>query len=213
VASVQLSDWYELVDGSELEQGDVFERCPVFRPPDEVPWPLPEEGADAEFTVETQDVVVMTQSCDLVSDQKTSMASTILCPLWSLSAVAEVNDYLNSSYGKEMCRRGNVAGYHMLAACDHDDWRREISIVGFREIHNLPISFLRRLAEERGPRPRIRSPYKEHLAQAFARYFMRVGLPVDIPRFHSPDDERRAIERLEALDEDARRRVIDVAQG
>jgi hypothetical protein len=26
-------------------------------------------------------------------------------------------------------------------------------------------------------------PYREHLSQAFARFFMRVGLPVDIPPF------------------------------
>jgi len=26
-------------------------------------------------------------------------------------------------------------------------------------------------------------PYREHLAQAFARFFMRVGLPVDISPF------------------------------
>jgi len=32
-------------------------------------------------------------------------------------------------------------------------------------------------------RLRLRSPYKEHLAQAFARYFMRVGLPHDATSF------------------------------
>ena len=32
-----------------------------------------------------------------------------------------------------------------------------------------------------------RPPYREHLAQAFARFFMRVGLPIDIPeeRIHA----------------------------
>jgi len=30
---------------------------------------------------------------------------------------------------------------------------------------------------------RLLSPYREHLSQAFARFFMRVGLPVDIPPF------------------------------
>jgi hypothetical protein len=29
---------------------------------------------------------------------------------------------------------------------------------------------------------RLLPPYREHLSQSFARYFMRVGLPVDIPR-------------------------------
>ncbi len=32
-------------------------------------------------------------------------------------------------------------------------------------------------------RLRLLPPYREHLAQGFARFFMRVGLPVDIPAF------------------------------
>jgi hypothetical protein len=29
----------------------------------------------------------------------------------------------------------------------------------------------------------LRSPYLEHFSQTFARYFMRVGLPSDIPSY------------------------------
>jgi hypothetical protein len=32
------------------------------------------------------------------------------------------------------------------------------------------------------PHKRLLPPYREHLSQSFARYFMRVGLPVDIPK-------------------------------
>jgi hypothetical protein len=35
--------------------------------------------------------------------------------------------------------------------------------------------------EKLGNRLRLCPPYREHLAQAFARFFMRVGLPSDIP--------------------------------
>jgi hypothetical protein len=34
-------------------------------------------------------------------------------------------------------------------------------------------------------RLRLLPPYREHLSQSFARFFMRVGLPVDIPSFTS----------------------------
>ena len=37
--------------------------------------------------------------------------------------------------------------------------------------------------DELGTKVRILPPYREHLAQAFARFFMRVGLPVDVPPF------------------------------
>jgi len=207
----QLSDWYELVEGSDLEQGDIFEGCPVFRSPDEIEWPLPDEVDGLDFSIETQDVIVMSQSCDLVAGQK-SMAFAILCPMWPLAAMEDVDDHLRSAYGKEMCRRGNVHGFHMLGSCEHESWRRETAVTSFRELYNLPISFLRQLAESAGPRPRLRSPYREHLAQAFARYFMRVGLPVDIPPFGGDKHEERAIRYLEALDSEARKRVIDAIQ-
>ncbi|MBD5492017.1 MAG: hypothetical protein HDR16_07880 [Lachnospiraceae bacterium] len=36
------------------------------------------------------------------------------------------------------------------------------------------------MAFKNGKRLRLCPPYREHLSQAFARYFMRVGLPVNI---------------------------------
>ena len=39
------------------------------------------------------------------------------------------------------------------------------------------------IAQENDSHLTLLSPYKEHLAQAFARFFMRVGLPADIPKF------------------------------
>ena len=36
-------------------------------------------------------------------------------------------------------------------------------------------------ARRLGNRLRLCPPYREHLAQSFARFFMRVGLPIDIP--------------------------------
>jgi hypothetical protein len=41
---------------------------------------------------------------------------------------------------------------------------------------------MRQRAVRAGDRLRLLPPYREHLSQAFARYFMRVGLPQDIPR-------------------------------
>jgi hypothetical protein len=212
VAGVELSDWYELVEGRDLEQGDILESCPVFRVPVDLTLPLNEDES-LDLEVGTQDMVITSQSCDLVEGQKSGIDYVALAPLWGLSKLEEVDQYLGSTYGKEMCRRGNMHGYHMLAECDHVSCEREIGVVAFREVHSLPIDFLRKFAEDSGPRRRVRSPYREHLAQAFARYFMRVGLPVDIPHFAVDKDERRAIERLETLDEETRQRVIDAVDG
>jgi hypothetical protein len=180
VPPVFLSDWYELVDGDELMQGDIVEGCPVFRPPADLPLPLP-----AQFTLDAgeQDVVVLSQSCDIVKEQKSDVWQVILCPLWDLSKAADANDFLKSTNGKNACRRGDMPGYHMIARCDHGQWGREARIISFREIITLPLGFFRKVVVSKGSRARLRTPYREHLGQAFARYFMRVGLPSNIPPF------------------------------
>ena len=56
------------------------------------------------------------------------------------------------------------------------------SVVDFHRIYTRPKDFIRDVASATDRRVRVLSPYREHLSQAFARYFMRVGLPVDIDR-------------------------------
>jgi hypothetical protein len=203
-----LSDWYERVQGPELAQGDIFERCPIFRPLRDLAWPLAPETEVIDIDIGEQDVVVLSQSCDLVPDQKADMWLVILCPLWSLEQAGQENQFLNSSFGKEQCRRGHLPGYHMIAGCEHPDWARPVSIVSFREINSLPLDFMRQMATDRGEHLRMRPPYREHLAQAFARYFMRVGLPTELPAFKSEKAEEEVMRKLRALDDESRDRVL-----
>jgi hypothetical protein len=215
VADVQISDWYELVQGEDLEQGDILERCPVFRPPADMTWSDKEAVPDiGDIDIGLQDLVIVSQSCDIASGQKSDMWLVVLCPLWRLSAAGEVNSFLKSSYGKEECRRGNLAGYHMIAASEHDQWSREISIVSFRELWSLPLDFVRNFAASKGLRPRMKSPYREHLSQALARYFMRVGLPSEVPSFVTSDTkaEKEAVKALKKLDETALANVLSTFQ-
>jgi hypothetical protein len=59
--------WYEIVEGDEIEQGDLLKACPVLVPVPELSLPLPDETIVADQ--ETFDVVVMTQSCDVMNDK------------------------------------------------------------------------------------------------------------------------------------------------
>lgn len=61
------------------------------------------------------------------------------------------------------------------------DW----SIVDFRALYVIDRARIDVFVNEPGTRPRLRllPPHKEHFAQAFARYFMRVGLPHDARAF------------------------------
>jgi hypothetical protein len=57
----------------------------------------------------------------------------------------------------------------------------EIRVVDFHDVFTVPRSFLETLLESRRLRRlRLLPPYREHLSQAFARFFMRVGLPQPI---------------------------------
>ena len=91
--------------------------------------------------------------------------------------------HLATARGMEDARRGNLPGFHVLAASDIPGLEREVRVVDFRRVYSLPVGFLRKKAVFNGRRLRLLPPYREHLSQAFARFFMRVGLPVDIPPF------------------------------
>jgi hypothetical protein len=167
--------WYELQAGDDLVQGDILESCPVFSPPGELAGGPFEE---ATFRWEIRDVVIMTQSCDLAKGRE-KVSEVLLCPLWRRSELTQ--GHLASAKGLEEVRRGNLPGFSLLAPCQLPSWERELRVVDFRRVYSLPTSFVRSQAIAGGPRLRLLPPYREHLAQAFARFFMRVGLPVDIP--------------------------------
>jgi hypothetical protein len=173
--------WYEVAEGDGLQQGDLLDACPVIQPPPtfRVPEkPGPMKGVPLQM--QTYDVVILTQTCDLEEEH---VSLVLVCPCWPLSTVEEDSSYFRSRRGKEDIRRGNVPGYHMLAACELDSFCREIRVVDFRTVFSLSLHFVKNFAAQQSPRLRLLPPYREHLAQAFARFFMRVGLPVDIPPF------------------------------
>jgi hypothetical protein len=184
IASLQTRfPWYEVVESADLEQGDIFELCPIFTIVSTFSYEdYLAPNFKAEFDNWDDDVIVMTQSCDLVKDHP-KVEEVLLCPLWDLEKLAQQLDFAQQPKGKEDIRRGNVPGYHMLHASTLADFQRPIRVVIFNRVYSLPIVFLRSLAQARGKRLRLLPPYREHLGQALARYFMRVGLPVDIPPF------------------------------
>jgi hypothetical protein len=170
--------WYEAVDGDSILQGDFLPKCPILIPESEIP--KDEVGGKMKGKLLEYDVIVMSQSCDL--EQK-NIDLVLVCPHWSLQQVGDARDYFKSSKGKEDLRRGNIPGYHMVAPCDLDGIKHDVRVVDFRAVYSVPFEFIRQFAKAGGKRARLLPPYREHLSQAFARFFMRVGLPVNIPAF------------------------------
>src|SRR4051794_34792696 len=74
--------WYHVVQGTDLAQGDLIDRCPVFLPPAD----LAEPSDDAAFAWQERDVIVMTQTCDLVPSRE-KVTEVLLCAAWNRSDV------------------------------------------------------------------------------------------------------------------------------
>ena len=166
--------WYEVVCGEDdLMQGDFIKDCPVLIPPLEI-------SNSIEVKIINYDVVIMSQSCDLVQRK---LDLVLVCPVWSLNEFEKRGDFFKSKKGKEALRQGNVPGYHLLNRCKIDGFETEYLVVDFRSVYSVPFDFIVELAQKRDKRLRLLPPYREHLSQAFARFFMRVGLPVNIPPF------------------------------
>lgn len=166
--------WYEVVEGENLEQGDILWECPVILPPPDLPLPPP---SDIPIKVRYFDVIVMTHSCDLAHEKTTEV---LLCPHWDLLEAAKADRSLADKGKLKQILKGQVYRYAMLAASEIPECPMGVRIVDFGRVFSLPKDFVRRLAANQGKRLRLCPPYREHIAQAFARFFMRVGLPQEI---------------------------------
>jgi hypothetical protein len=166
--------WYEIAAGSSIEQGDIINECRVVKIPKEITASQINNGVvDAEWKIIDQ-AIILTQSCDLIAGK---IDDILVCPLHSQSEMRQ-----NAS-GMENIRKGLLTSCHLLNSCELAGFQRGPMIVSFRQIYSLPLFYVKDLAESHGNRLRLLPPYREHLSQAFARFFMRVGLPSDIPSF------------------------------
>jgi hypothetical protein len=97
--------------------------------------------------------------------------------------VRRVNNRFKQKGEWERVRQGRIEGLHLLASHDNPDDNQGCLVADFRQIYSLPIGYLKQHAAGFEQRWRLQSPYLEHFSQAFARFFMRVGLPSSIPPF------------------------------
>jgi hypothetical protein len=172
-----MEPFWERVEGQELRQGDMLPDCfvPVFRP---------EFGQDLSKTervaVDEYHLIVLTQSCDLANHKARLVA---LSPIYPLAEFEEINPDFKTKGAWESVRLGRREGLHLLASPTNPKENRLALVVDFREIYSLPFEYLSDRALQLGQRWRLKSPFLEHYSQAFARFFMRVGLPSSIPPY------------------------------
>jgi len=176
--------WYTVVDGDEsLQQGDFIFSCPYVIPEFGTE---PESESDPKKEVPAEidefNVIVMSQSCDL---EHGKLQIVLVCPFLTWDEVKDPR--FKSRKGREKLKEGTVIGYHLLNKCDVEGFEMDYVVVDLRNMYGVPFGYLK---QRKDKRLRLMPPYREHLAQSFARLFMRVGLPEDIPdSFLDPSHE------------------------
>jgi hypothetical protein len=182
--------WYEVVAADvRLTQGDLIFQCPI------VSWKrAPIEAIDADTLKGNtegieMDVVVITQACDLEHEK---VENVLLCPHLPISeykshweaAMHESNQRPTARAWSTQCKDiqdGFVWNLAILEKNQNGPMSLEHRIVDFRDVFTVPRDFLESLLKTRKQtRLRLRPPYREHLSQSFARFYMRVGLPVPV---------------------------------
>jgi hypothetical protein len=201
-----LDAWYEVV-GAEvrLTQGDLIFDCPLSTwaetavDEQSMGGVVARQDALPEYEVLlkrreiiAEDVIVMTQACDLEHDK---VSDVVLCPHYALSFFRdevwkpdqEQKGQKTSSeswlkYYKAIAN-GHLWNLCVLNSSSIEGHAIEHRIVDFHMIYTVPRDFLELLLRQRGkPRLRLVPPYREHLSQAFARFFMGVGLPAPLAK-------------------------------
>jgi hypothetical protein len=185
--------WYRLArPGEPLTQGDMIFRCPILNwksIPVEMDFSLGTGALSQVIDPFEDDVIIMTQACDL---EHGKISNVVLCPHAALSDFKRLWEEDQRSRGQNptakswqrLCdniRDGYVWNLSMLNAEEIDGVKLEHRVVDFRDVFTIPREMLESLLRQRNePRPQLLPPYREHLSQAFARFFMRVGLPTSV---------------------------------
>jgi len=177
-------DWYTVVSGSTtFAQGDLLNNFPIIVPPislTEARDKAVGHESRQQATLNLFNVIVMTQSCDFI--KLGDKDQVILCPRWDYSKLADKEPKFKGKGGWKNLINGRFIGAHIINKCDIENYEFDYQVIDLQRIFSSPLSVVKQVAIDQGSRVRLLPPYREHLAQAFARQFMRVGLPMDLPR-------------------------------
>ena len=162
----------------ELAQGDVLLAAQVPMLSEDFASP---NAPAPEFA--TADLIIITQSCDLASGDSRAPVNyvTLLEAADALSICSQPNP--PERWSKKTVdrfrafRKGHRPGFHPLMDWSNPPDTNRPRLVNLKEPVSLPIGYVRRHLQAQQVRPRLQSPHREHVSQAYARCMMRVGLP------------------------------------
>jgi hypothetical protein len=157
---------YEQLPAADLSQGDIIDDCPILI------WKLAPPPLDLSVPPEIRviRVVVLTQACDLAQDKTTR---EVVAPVHDAADLVAKN-ILKAGTIRDQVRRGQVFGWYFLPAAPIN---LAESIVDLRELHTIERRTLEYLVGAGKRVGRIRTPWREHLAQHFGTTYTRIALP------------------------------------
>lgn len=173
-----VANWYEVSEGEQFSQGEILTGFPVFIPP--VGMLFEGEGAEDDGDIVLYDMIVLTQTCDLVNASK--VRTVLACPMFTIPEFAQmdVDRPTLSKREYDHLKQGHRPAYHALERCTIPGFITPHRVAHFGMVTATPVEALAAYAGLEKLRLRLLSPYREHLSQAFARFVMRVGLPSDL---------------------------------
>lgn len=167
--------WYRLVTGGSVEQGELFLDFPVVTVLSSYE-EIVSGSEEADQSLRTFDTIVVSQSCDLDAGK---IETVVLCPIHRREEIEDQYGELRNVGGLKRIKAGWVASLYMLPPCRVEEFELGSRYVSFRQVFAVPLAHVQAHARRYDRRVRLMPPYREHLAQAFARFIMRIGFPVD----------------------------------
>lgn len=166
--------WFKkLVITDSIEQGDIFYNVPAIEP---ISADI-DRGETLKANVIKLDVIVLTQSCDMGHGK---VQNVTVCPIMNYQQHL-FNNFDSSGKRKghaKKLKRNEDLRYHLLNK--EPGVVDELYVVDLKNVFGINFNLLEKLKNTQKDRIRLLPPYREHMSQAFARVYMRIGLPIDI---------------------------------
>lgn len=189
--------WFKVIDAAEtITQGDIYLKCivPILQDKTEAPY------FEVKGTI--IDCIVLTQACDL-ENTRPKVNKITVCEIKPLSEVVkklmeeEYKDKQDYNYAKlnakekkkkqsiiDKLRKGEFLDFYVLNKFEYStnlELNQDYRVVLLRNSYHLPLNALNQHIINTGKsRLRLSPPYREHLSNAFAFNFSRIGLPIDL---------------------------------
>lgn len=190
MALVRADAWERLPAGDNaVQQGDIIARCIVPDFPPDLARYTEASGEPAQLDAREHQVIVVSQTCDLVERKNRRPCFVAVCPILTWDELAasdpayDPDTHADGSKRQSALARikdakeGKSARILALLLPEPGYDRAPQVCVDFGQIYSLPYDHVVERARKTIDRLRLKALFREAFSQAFGVYYMRVALP------------------------------------